>query len=81
MKIGDRVRVLTSIQVFHHPQHKSKAFDIKDLTGEVVGVVEDKKGRPISPNYPWIVKLGEKFTVHLSEQELEVLDEAGGGLL
>ncbi|MDX1976893.1 MAG: ferredoxin-thioredoxin reductase variable chain [Pseudanabaenaceae cyanobacterium bins.68] len=74
MKIGDRVRVHTSIQVFHHPQHKGKPFDLKDLTGEIVGMVEDKKGRPISPNYPLMVKLGEKFTVHLSEQELELLE-------
>ena len=71
MKIGDRVRVKESIQVYHHPEHKAKAFDIKNMEGEIVSIITDWNGRPISPNYPVEVKLGDKFKTHLAEHELE----------
>jgi hypothetical protein len=73
MKIGDRVRVKNSIVVFHHPEHKGQPFDLQNLTGEIIGLVEDKKGRPVSPNYPLMVKFGEKFVSHLIDEELELV--------
>jgi Ferredoxin thioredoxin reductase variable alpha chain len=74
MKIGDRVRVKSSIMVFHNPEHKGQPFDIQNLAGEIVSLVEDKKGRPVSPNYPFVVKLGEKFSTHLIDHELELIE-------
>ena len=37
MKIGDRVRVMESVIVYHHPEHKKQAFDLKGMspTGKV----------------------------------------------
>ncbi|MFM7716636.1 MAG: ferredoxin-thioredoxin reductase variable chain, partial [Microcystis sp.] len=31
MKVGDRVRVIESVVVYHHPEHKSDPFDVKGL--------------------------------------------------
>jgi hypothetical protein len=75
MKAGDRIRVKESIKVYHHPEHKGTAFDIKGLDGEIIQVIGDWQGRPISPNYPFEVKLGAKFKAHLSEHEVEVISE------
>lgn len=75
MKIGDRVRIISSINVYHHPEHRGQAFDIKDLEGEIVHIMEDWHGRTISPNYPIQIKLGNKFKVHLGMNELEALEE------
>jgi hypothetical protein len=73
MKIGDRVCVTTSVVVYHYPQHKQKPFDLKGMEGEVVDIMEDWQGRPISPNLPIIVKFDPKFKAHLRQDELEVL--------
>jgi Ferredoxin thioredoxin reductase variable alpha chain len=73
MKVGDRVVVKESIQVYHHPEHKAQAFDIKGIEGEIVSIINDWQGRPISPNYPYQVKLGDKFKTHLADYEIEVL--------
>ena len=73
MKVGDRINVKASIEVYNHPTCKGKAFDIKDLEGEIVTVITEWHGRPISPNYPYQVKLGEKFKVHLGDHEIEVI--------
>ncbi|MEE3720017.1 ferredoxin-thioredoxin reductase variable chain [Tumidithrix elongata RA019] len=75
MKVGDRIRVKESIKVYHHPEHKGSAFDIKGLEGEILQVIADWHGRPISPNYPLEVKLGNKFKAHVSEYELELISE------
>ncbi|MFN9174455.1 MAG: ferredoxin-thioredoxin reductase variable chain, partial [Synechocystis sp.] len=29
MNVGDRVRVTSSVIVYHHPDHKKTAFDLK----------------------------------------------------
>jgi hypothetical protein len=73
MKIGDRVRVITSVVVYHYPRQKQQPFDLKDMEGEVVDIMEDWQGRPISPNLPIIVKFEPKFKAHLRQDELEVL--------
>ena len=71
MKIGDRVRVKTALNVFHHPEHKGKSFDISGLEGEIVRVHTEWNGRPISPNYPYEVRITPKFVTHLGDHEIE----------
>lgn len=76
MKVGDRVRVKTSVVVYIHPEHRNQPFDIKDLEGEIVSILQDWNGRPISPNLPVLVKFSPKLKVHLKEDELEVIQES-----
>jgi hypothetical protein len=73
MQVGDQIRVKESVIVYHHPEHRSKPFDIKGLEGEVVGVLQEWQGRPVSANYPFIVQLGPKFRTHLNDFEIEVV--------
>ena len=69
MKVGDRIRVIKSVVVYHHPQNKQQPFDIKGMEGEVIKII----GRPISANLPIFVQFDKKFKAHLQENELEVL--------
>jgi hypothetical protein len=69
---GDPVRVCQSVVVFHHPQHRGEAFDLQGQEGEVHTVLNDWKGRVISPNLPVIVAFG-KFRAHFRADELERL--------
>ena len=71
MKVGDRVRVSESVIVYHHPEHRSEAFDIKGLEGEVINIATEWKGRPVSANLPIQVKFTKKFKAHLRTTELE----------
>ncbi|KYC36650.1 ferredoxin--nitrite reductase [Scytonema hofmannii PCC 7110] len=73
MKIGDRVRVKESVIVYHNPEHRGKAFDIKGSEGEVVGIVNQWQGRPVSANLPIYVQFSKKFKAHLRENEIELL--------
>lgn len=73
MNKGDRVRVKKSVIVYHHPQARQKPFDINGMEGEVIDVMEDWQGRPISPNLPVVVKFEKKFKAHLREDELEII--------
>lgn len=69
MKVGDRVRVIESIMVYHHPQHKSKPFDVKGMEGLIISVI----GQPITANLPVVVQFEEKFKAHFRDFELEVI--------
>jgi hypothetical protein len=69
MQPGDQVRVCRSVVVYHHPQHRGQAFDMEGQEGEVLTVLQDWKGRPISPNLPVVVAFG-KFRAHFREDEL-----------
>jgi len=73
MKPGDRVRVTESVIVYHHPQHKKEAFDIKGMEGTIQEIVTEWQGRPISANLPVKVKFEKKFTAHLREDEVKVM--------
>ncbi len=73
MKVGDRVRVKESVIVYHHPENRNQPFDIKDLEGEVIGLINEWQGRPVSANLPVYVQFTKKFKVHLRQDELEVL--------
>lgn len=69
--IGDQVRVKESVVVFHHPEHRNQAFDLQGQTGEVIQVVKELHGKPISANFPYLVKFSPKFRAHLQAHELE----------
>ena len=73
MKIGDRIRIIESIIVYHHPEHRQEAFDLKGMEGEIINIISDWEGRPLSANLPLLVKISEKFKVHVCDNEVEVL--------
>ncbi|WP_034935029.1 ferredoxin-thioredoxin reductase variable chain [Gloeocapsa sp. PCC 73106] len=73
MQIGDRVRVVTSVVVYHHPEHKKQAFDLQGMEGEIITIMKEWEGRPISANLPVLVKFDSKFKAHFRENELELL--------
>ena len=74
MKIGDRIRVKESVIVYHHPEHRGQPFDIKGLEGEIVAIVSQWQGRPVSANLPVQVKFDKKFKAHFRENEIELVD-------
>ena len=69
--IGDQVRVKESVVVYHHPDHRNQAFDLKGQEGEVIQVVKELNGKPISANFPYVIKFSGKFRAHLQAHELE----------
>ena len=72
MQAGDQVRVSSNVVVFTHPEHRGAAYDLQGQQGDVVQVLEDWKGRPISPNLPVIVAFG-RFRAHFRAEELSPL--------
>lgn len=77
MQVGDQIRVKESVIVYHHPEHRNQPFDIKGLEGEIVGVLQEWQGRPVSANYPFIIQFAPKFRTHLNDFEIEVLSSQG----
>ncbi len=76
MKVGDRVRVIESVVIYHHPEHRNQPFDIKGTEGTIRTIMEDWKGRPISPTLPIVVQFTltkKKLTVHFKGEELEIV--------
>ena len=73
MNIGDRVRVKESVAVYHHPEHRNQAFDIKGQEGEILAIIKEWKGRPVSATLPVLVKFEGKFRAHLQESEIETI--------
>ncbi|MBD2357491.1 ferredoxin-thioredoxin reductase variable chain [Tolypothrix sp. FACHB-123] len=73
MKVGDRVRVKESVVVYHHPEHRGQAFDLKGSEGEISAIVTEWQSRPVSANLPLLVQFSKKFKAHLRENELEVI--------
>lgn len=69
MQPGDQVRVCHSVVVYNHPQHRGEPFDMEGQEGEVLNVLNDWKGRPISPTLPVVVGFG-KYRAHFREDEL-----------
>jgi len=63
------VKVCRSVVVYTHPEHRGKAFDLEGQEGDVVQVLNDWKGRPISPNLPVVVAFG-RFRAHFRDDEL-----------
>ena len=75
MKVGDRVRVIQSVVVYHHPENRKEPFDLKGMEGEVIAIVTEWQGRPVSANLPIQVQFedNKKFRAHLRENELETI--------
>jgi hypothetical protein len=73
MKIGDRVRVIQSVVVYHHPDHKQQPFDLKGMEGEVIDIITQWHGRPVSANLPILVKFEKKFKAHFRDNEVEAI--------
>ena len=72
MQPGDQVKVSQTVVVYHHHQHRGQAFDLQGQTGEVVTVLNDWKGRVISPTLPVVVAFG-KFRSNFRADELEAV--------
>ncbi len=70
MQVGDKVTVDTSVVVFNHPEHRGEAFDMQGQSGDVVKVLNDWKGRVISPTLPVIVAFG-RYKAHFRADELK----------
>jgi hypothetical protein len=73
MEVGTRVRVSESVIVYNHPEHRNKPFDMKGQEGEVIGLANHWHGKPISANFPYIVRFSPKHKLHFHESELEVI--------
>ena len=73
MKVGDRVRATKSVIVYNNPSHRNEPFDVQGTVGEVIGILTQWQGRPVSANLPIQVKFEKKFQAHFREDELEVL--------
>ncbi len=73
MEVGTRIRVSTSVLIYHHPEHRNTAFDIDGQEGEIVAIATSWKGRPVSANFPFVVKFTPKLKVHLTEQEMTAI--------
>ena len=69
--VGSLVRVTESVIVYHHPEHRNEAFDLKGQEGEVLQVIRELHGRPVSANLQYIVKFDKKFRAHFHQSELE----------
>ncbi len=69
--VGSQVRVVQSVVVYHHPDHRGEAFDMKGQEGQVVALVQEWNGKPVSANLPVQVKFTNKFKAHFHASELE----------
>ncbi len=75
------MRVCQSVVVFHHPQHRGEAFDLQGQEGAVHTVLNDWKGRVISPNLPVIVKTPAMRPLFLVRPTNPVLSDIASLLL
>lgn len=74
MKVGDRIKVQASVKVYHHPEHKKEAFDLQGMEGELMEIVTEWQGRPVSANLPYLVKFDKKFKAHFRGDEIITID-------
>jgi len=71
MKVGDRVRVKESVIVYHHPKNRNQPLDLQGKEGQILEVIQEWQGKPISANLPVLVLFEDKFKAHFREGELE----------
>ena len=72
MQPGDQVKVCQSVVVYNHPEHRGEAFDLEGQQGLVHQLLDDWKGRPISPTLPVVVAFG-KYRAHFRSEELSAV--------
>ncbi len=70
MKVGTRVRVAVPVVVYNHPEHRNHPFDMNGQEGEIVALATEFQGKPISANFPYVVKFSPKHKLHLGEHEI-----------
>mmetsp|Transcript_0 Transcript_0/g.1 ORF Transcript_0/g.1 Transcript_0/m.1 type:complete len:152 (-) Transcript_0:253-708(-) len=70
LDVGQRVRVSESVIVYHNPDKRNDACDVKGMEGTVVKVFDGL----ISANLPIQVDFGKKFKAHFREEELEKIE-------
>lgn len=73
MEVGTRIRVVESVVIYHHPEHRNQPFDLKGQEGDVMAIVKEWQGRPVSANFPILVKFSGKLKVHLQDFEIEAV--------
>jgi Ferredoxin thioredoxin reductase variable alpha chain len=74
MNVGDRVRITESVVVYHIPGGKGQPVEIKGYEGSIAKIVTEWQGRPVSANFPLLVKFeNPKFRAHLQEHEVEAI--------
>ncbi|MBE9031175.1 ferredoxin-thioredoxin reductase variable chain [filamentous cyanobacterium LEGE 11480] len=73
MEVGTRVKVVTSVVVYNHPEHRNQPFDMKGQEGEVVSLANEYQGKPISANFPYLVKFAPRHKIHLEDSEIEAI--------
>lgn len=78
MDVGARVRVKSSVVVYHVPKTKGRAIDLRGLEGVVDARADVHDGKKTSATMPCKVALplpdgsGKTFIAHLEEEELEL---------
>jgi hypothetical protein len=73
MEVGTPVKVITSVVVYNHPEHRNQPFDMQGQTGEIISLATEYHGKPISANFPYVVKFSPKHKVHLGDQEIAAI--------
>jgi hypothetical protein len=73
MEVGTRIRVTASVVVYNHPEYRNQAFDMNGQEGEIVALANEFQGKPISANFPYIVKFSPKHKVHMTDSEIEAV--------
>lgn len=74
LALGTRVRVKTSVIMYHYPKQRNKEVDVLGLEGTVTGDLREKEGIEMTATKPYMVRFEEpKFIAHFGEDELEVL--------
>ncbi len=73
MEVGTRVKVITSVVIYNHPEHRNQPFDMQGQAGEIIGLANEYHGKPISANFPYIVKFAPKHKIHLNADEIETV--------
>ncbi|MBD2553847.1 MAG: ferredoxin-thioredoxin reductase variable chain [Limnothrix sp.] len=74
MKVGDRVRVSTTVEVYHYPEHRGKPYNLEGKEGEIIAIVTEHQGRPVSANFPFLVQFEGKFRGHFRDGELTIVE-------
>ncbi|KAJ8902925.1 hypothetical protein NDN08_006243 [Rhodosorus marinus] len=69
---GVKVRVKSSVIMYHLPSKRGQEVDVKGLEGEVQKTTLEKDGVPLTLNRPVLVKFTDpRFSGHFAEDELE----------
>ena len=76
MKVGDRIRIQKSVLVYHNPEHRNQPFDLQGMEGDILAIVTEWQGRPVSANLPVQVQFNKKFRAHLREDEVELIEHS-----